>query len=49
MEAIANTEADERCAAQGQGHRHGVPELRPVSAHDGVRQYGLLAEAEEAA
>ena len=29
------------------GHRHGVPELRPVPPHDRVRKHGLLPEAEE--
>ena len=32
---------------QGPGHRHGVPELRPVSPYDGIREHGLLPEAEE--
>jgi multiple sugar transport system ATP-binding protein len=27
------------------GHRHGVPELRVVPAHVGVRQHGVRAEA----
>ena len=30
---------------EGPRHRHGLPELRPVPSHDGVRQHGLLAEA----
>jgi len=29
------------------GHRHGVPELRALSAHDGLRQPGFRAEAGE--
>ena len=37
----------QRPAAEGPGHRHGVPELRALSAHDGRREHGLLAEAEE--
>ena len=36
-------------AAEGARHRHGVPELRALSAHDGARQHGLLAEAGEGA
>ena len=31
--------------AQGARHRHGVPELRAVSAHDRVRQHGVQHEA----
>ena len=31
------------------GHRHGVPELRAVSDHEGVRQHRLLARGKEAA
>ena len=26
-------QADERCGAQGQGYRHGIPELRSVSSY----------------
>ena len=29
---------------EGPRHRHGVPELRPVSAHERVRQHRLLAQ-----
>ena len=29
-------QADERRGAKGPGHRHGVPELRPVPPHDRV-------------
>ena len=32
-------------AAQGARRRHGVPELRALSAHDGRRQHGLLDAA----
>ena len=32
-------------AAERARHRHGVPELRALSAHDRRRQHGLLAEA----
>ena len=32
-------------AAEGARHRHGVPELRALSAHDGRRQHGVLAQA----
>ena len=32
-------------AAEGARRRHGVPELRALSAHDGRRQHGLLAQA----
>ena len=35
----------QRRAAERARHRHGVPELRALSAHDGRRQHGLLAEA----
>ncbi len=30
-------------------HRHGVPELRALSAHDRRREHGVLADAEERA
>ena len=30
---------------EGTGHRHGVPELRALSAHDGRQEHGLLAQA----
>ena len=36
--------ARQRHGAQGPGHRHGVPELRPVSAHERPRQHGLRAQ-----
>ena len=45
--AVHRRQADERRGAQGSGHRHGVPELRPVSPYDGIREHGLLPEAEE--
>ena len=32
-------------AAEGPRHRHGVPELRPLPAHDGVRQPGVRPQA----
>ena len=32
-------------AAQGTRHRDGVPELRALSAHDGARQHGVLAQS----
>ena len=35
----------QRPAAEGTRHRHGVPELRALSAHDGRGQHGLLAQA----
>ena len=35
----------QRPAAEGARRRHGVPELRALSAHDGRRQHGLLAQA----
>ena len=38
----------QRRAAEGARHRDGVPELRALSAHDGARQHGLLADAGEA-
>ena len=34
-----------RRAAEGARHRHGVSELRALSAHDRRRQHGLLADA----
>ena len=34
----------ERSAADGPRHRHGVPELRALSAHERVRQHGLRPE-----
>ena len=39
----------QRCRAEGARHRHGVPELRAVSAHDGARQHGVRAEPGERA
>ena len=38
----------QRRAAQGPRHRHGVPDLRALPAHDGRREYGLRAEARAA-
>ena len=35
----------QRRRAEGPGHRHGVPELRAVPAHDGVRQHRLRPQA----
>ena len=35
----------QRCAAQGSRHRHGVPELRALPAHERVRQHGLRPQA----
>src|SRR5262245_36857390 len=32
-------------AAERARHRHGIPELRPLPAHDRRRKYGLLAHA----
>ena len=32
-------------APEGSRHRHGVPELRSVSAHDRVREHGFRPEA----
>ena len=43
--AVHRREADERCGTEGPRHRDGLPELRPVPAHDRVRQHGLLPEA----
>ena len=39
----------ERRAAEGPRHRHGVPELRAVPAHERVRQHGVRAQAAEGA
>ena len=36
-------------AAQGPRHRDGVPELRALPAHDGVREHGVRAQAAQAA
>ena len=36
-----------KVAAQGSRHRDGVPELRALPAHDGVREHGVRAEAAE--
>ena len=33
--------------AQGPRHRDGVPELRPVSAHDRAGEHGLRAQARQ--
>ena len=33
----------QRARSQGPGHRHGVPGLRALPAHDGVREHGVLA------
>ena len=33
----------QRCRAEVAQHRHGVPELRALSAHDGRGEHGLLA------
>ena len=33
---LERRQADERRGTQGPGHRHGVPELRPVPPHDRV-------------
>ena len=33
----------QRARPQGPGHRHGVPGLRALPAHDGVREHGVLA------
>ena len=38
-------QARQRCRAQGSRHRDGVPELRPVPAHVGVRQHRVRAQA----
>ena len=40
--------ARQRPAAEGARHRDGVPELRALSAHDGARQHGVLADARQA-
>ena len=37
--------AGQRRSAQGPGYRHGFPELRPLPAHDGLREHGLRPEA----
>ena len=41
--------ARERHGAQGPGHRHGVPELRPLPAHEHPRQHGVRAQDPPAA
>ena len=35
----------QRRAAQGPRHRDGLPELRPLPAHDGVQEHGVRPEA----
>ena len=45
----ASAAARQRSAAEGPRHRHGVPELRALSAYDGARQHGLLAAAARSA
>ena len=35
----------QQCPAEGARHRDGVPELCALSAYDGRRQYGILAQA----
>ena len=42
-------QGDERGRAEGPRHRDGVPELRALPAHDGVREHGVRAEAAQAA
>ena len=37
----------QRARAQGPRHRHGVPELRALSAHERVPEHGLWAEDQE--
>jgi len=39
----------QRRDTQGAGHRHGLPELRPVPAHDGGGEHRLRAQAAQAA
>ena len=39
----------QRRAAEGPRHRHGVPELRALSAHERAENMALLAEAEQGA
>jgi len=46
--ALHRREADERRGTEGQGYRHGIPELRTVSAYDGTAEYGIPPEAEKA-
>ncbi len=46
--AVHRRSRGQRRAAQGARHRDGVPELRPVSPHDRVRQHGVRPEAPEA-
>ena len=44
---IIGGRAGQRPAAARPRHRDGVPELRPVSAHDRARQHGLRAQARQ--
>ena len=46
--ALDRRPGGQRRAAEGARHRHGVPELRALSAHDRVRQHGVRAQAPEA-
>ena len=41
------TASSTTCRPRTARHRHGVPELRAVSAHDRVRQHGVRAQAAE--
>ena len=43
--AADRRQADEQRGPEGPRHRDGLPELRPVSAHDRLREHGLLPEA----
>ena len=43
-EILHRRPAGQRCRSQGPGHRHGVPELRPLPAHERPREPRLRAE-----
>ena len=43
--AVHRRQAGQRRPAQGPRHRDGVPELRPLSPHDRLREHGLRAQA----
>ena len=43
--AAHRRQARQQHGAEGPRHRHGVPELRPLPAHDGAREHGVRPQA----